>query len=160
AKMSATPALYGNVEIRIFDAANRILNTEDNSVDAVVTFRNVHNWLGTASEAKAFASFFKTLKPGGILGVVEHRATVGTDRKTMKESGYMTQDYVIELGRQAGFIFEQSSEINANPKDTADHSEGVWTLPPRLALGDKDREKYLKIGESDRMTLRFRKPKE
>jgi predicted methyltransferase len=78
----------------------------------------------------------------------------------MKESGYMTQDYVIELGRQAGFIFEQSSEINANPKDTADHSEGVWTLPPRLALGDKDREKYLKIGESDRMTLRFRKPKE
>jgi|GEM_PF-154079 predicted methyltransferase len=160
AKMSATPALYGNVEIRIFDAANRILNTEDNSVDAVVTFRNVHNWLGTASEAEAFASFFKTLKPGGILGVVEHRATVGTDRKTMKESGYMTQDYVIELGRQAGFIFEQSSEINANPKDTADHSKGVWTLPPRLALGDKDREKYLKIGESDRMTLRFRKPKE
>ena len=103
--------------------------------------------------------FFKTLKPGGILGVVEHRATVGTDRKTMKESGYMTQDYVIELGRQAGFIFEQSSEINANPKDTKDYKKGVWTLPPSFRLKEKDRQKYASIGESDRMTLLFTKPK-
>ncbi|MCS5592955.1 MAG: methyltransferase domain-containing protein [Porticoccaceae bacterium] len=159
-KMASDPALYGNVKMHIFDATNEILNTEDSSADAVVTFRNVHNWLGTSSESKAFALFFKTLKPGGILGVVEHRAPVGTDRKTMKESGYMTQDYVIELGRRAGFIFEQSSEVNANPKDTADHLEGVWTLPPSLVLGKQDREKYVTIGESDRMTLRFRKPKE
>ena len=159
-KMASDPVLYGNVQMHIFDATNEILNTEDNSADAVVTFRNVHNWLGASSESKAFALFFKTLKPGGILGVVEHRAPVGTDRKTMKESGYMTQDYVVELGRRAGFIFEESSEVNANPNDTADHLEGVWTLPPSLALGKKDRERYMSIGESDRMTLRFRKPKE
>jgi len=158
AKIAKNPMLYDNVEIRIFDATNQILNTGDNSTDAVVTFRNVHNWLGTASEAASFALFFKTLKPGGILGVVEHRAPAGTDREAMKKSGYMTQDFVVELGRRAGFIFEQSSEINANPKDTADHSEGVWTLPPSLALGEQDRENYLAIGESDRMTLRFRKP--
>jgi predicted methyltransferase len=160
AKIAKNPVLYGNVEMRIFDATNQTLNTADNSADAVVTFRNVHNWLGTNSEAASFALFFKTLKPGGTLGVVEHRAPAGTDRKTMEESGYMTQDFVIELGRRAGFIFEQSSEINANSKDTADHLEGVWTLPPGLALGEQDREIYLAIGESDRMTLRFRKPKE
>ncbi len=160
AKIAKNSVLYGNVKMRIFDATNQILNTGDSSADAVVTFRNVHNWLGTASEATSFALFFKTLKPGGILGVVEHRAPAGTDRKTMQKSGYMTQDFVVELGRRAGFIFEQSSEINANPKDTADHLEGVWTLPPSLTLGEQDREKYLTIGESDRMTLRFRKPKE
>ena len=93
-----------------------------------------------------------------MLGVVEHRAPEGTDKATMKKSGYMTQDYVIELARGAGFILEASSEVNANKKDTANHPKGVWTLPPSLTLGDQDRDRYLAIGESDRMTLRFRKP--
>jgi predicted methyltransferase len=110
------------------------------------------------SEGRAFELFFTTLKPGGVLGVVEHRAKPDTDLQTMIQSGYVTQKYVIELAEQAGFIFEASSEINANSADTADHPKGVWTLPPSLRLGDKDRDRYLAIGESDRMTLRFRKP--
>jgi predicted methyltransferase len=145
--------------MHIFDASEGKLSVSDSSADAVVTFRNVHNWMSSGTEGSSFDLFFKALKPGGILGVVEHRATPGTDRPAMRSSGYMTQSYVKELALNAGFKFEESSEINANKKDTADHPKGVWTLPPRLALGLEDREKYLTIGESDRMTLRFRKPK-
>lgn len=158
AKIAASPELYGNVQMHIFDAAAKKLSAEDSSVDAVVTFRNVHNWMGSNSEASSFELFFDALKPDGMLGVVEHRAPAGTDKATMQKSGYMTQDYVIELARGAGFIFEASSEVNANKKDTANHPKGVWTLPPSLSLGDRDRELYMAIGESDRMTLRFRKP--
>ncbi|MDP5210048.1 class I SAM-dependent methyltransferase [Microbulbifer sp. 2205BS26-8] len=129
------------------------------SADAVVTFRNVHNWMYRGYEDKAFASFFAALKPGGVLGVVEHRAKHGTSMEEMIKSGYVTQDYVIAVAKKAGFELEESSEVNANPKDTARHPKGVWTLPPSLRLGDEDKEKYLAIGESDRMTLRFRKPK-
>ena len=142
-----------------FDASASLLTTADNSADALVTFRNVHNWLSSGNEAKAFELFYKTLKPGGVFGVVEHRAAPGTARAVMLSSGYMTQDYVIELAERAGFVLEASAEINANPKDNADHPKGVWTLPPSLRLGEQDRQKYLAIGESDRMTLRFRKPK-
>ena len=158
-KIAANPALYGNVEMHTFDASANLLTTADNSADALVTFRNVHNWLGSGNEAKAFELFYNTLKPGGVFGVVEHRAVPGTARAIMLSSGYMTQDYVIELAERAGFVLEASAEINANPNDNAHHPEGVWTLPPNLRLGEQDREKYLTIGESDRMTLRFRKPK-
>ena len=157
-KISADAQLYVNVKMHIFDAGAKVLDVEDNAVDAAVTFRNVHNWMGSGTEASSFELFFSALKPGGVLGVVEHRAPVGTDKATMQKSGYMTQDYVIELAVKAGFIFEESSEINANKNDTADHPKGVWTLPPSLRLGNQDRERYLAIGESDRMTLRFRKP--
>jgi predicted methyltransferase len=98
------------------------------------------------------------LKPNGILGVVEHRAVDGTDWDTMKISGYMTEQYVIDLARKAGFVLEAKSEINSNINDSKTHPKGVWTLPPSLRLGDQDRDKYLAIGESDRMTLKFRKP--
>jgi predicted methyltransferase len=101
---------------------------------------------------------FRALKPGGVLGVVEHRAKKGTTHEKMVESGYVTEAHVRKLATDAGFRFVESSEVNANPKDTADHPLGVWTLPPTLRLGDKDRAKYLAIGESDRMTLRFVKP--
>ena len=158
AKMAAAPELYGNVKMHVFDASAKKLSAETSSVDAVVTFRNVHNWMSSSTEASSFELFFSALKPGGMLGVVEHRAPDGTDKATMKKSGYMTQDYVIELARGAGFILEASSEVNANEKDTANHPKGVWTLPPSLSLGDQDRDRYLAIGESDRMTLRFRKP--
>ncbi|MGB2118758.1 MAG: class I SAM-dependent methyltransferase [Porticoccaceae bacterium] len=157
-KLAANPEFYSNVELHVFDAGAQLLTTADNSADAVVTFRNVHNWMNSNSEGAAFELFFKTLKPGAVLGVVEHRAKPGTSRKTMIDSGYVTQNYVIEIAQQAGFVLEASSEINANPADTADHPKGVWTLLPNLALGDVDRERYQAIGESDRMTLRFRKP--
>jgi predicted methyltransferase len=156
--LEANQALYGNVEVHVFDAGARVLSTADNSADAVLTFRNVHNWMRRDNDASSFELFFKTLKPGGILGVVEHRAVPGTARDSMIKSGYVTQAHVIKLAEDAGFIFEASSEVNANPADTADHPRGVWTLPPNLRLGDVDRERYLAIGESDRMTLRFRKP--
>ncbi|MCT2530329.1 methyltransferase [SAR92 clade bacterium H921] len=158
-KLLANPQLYGNVELHTFDISINLLTTPANSADALVTFRNVHNWLRSNNEAVAFELFYKTLKAGGILGVVEHRAAYGTDRETMLTSGYMTQEYVIDLAERAGFVLEASTEINANPKDSADHPKGVWTLPPSLRLGAVDRDKYLAIGESDRMTLRFRKPK-
>jgi predicted methyltransferase len=128
------------------------------SADMVLTFRNVHNWVGASTDAAMFKAFFEVLKPGGTLGVSEHRATPGTASETNADSGYMTEDAVIKRALAAGFVLEAKSEINANPRDTKDHPEGVWTLPPTLALGEKDRAKYVAIGESDRMTLRFRKP--
>ena len=158
-KIAINPELYGNVEMHTFDISLNLLTTPVNSADALVTFRNVHNWLRSNNEAAAFELFYKTLKPGGVLGVVEHRAVPGTAREAMLTSGYMTQDYVTELAERAGFVLEASSEINANPNDSADHPKGVWTLPPSLRLGAQDRDKYLAIGESDRMTLKFRKPK-
>ena len=157
-KLAASPEFYNNVELHVFDVGVQLLTTADNSADAVVTFRNVHNWMNSNNERTAFDLFFKTLKPGGVLGVVEHRAKPGTERKTMIDSGYVTQDYVVEIARQAGFVLEASSEINSNLKDTKDYESGVWTLPPSLTLGEQDQDKYLAIGESDRMTLRFRKP--
>lgn len=130
---------------------------KDNSADTVLTFRNVHNWVKGGYEKEVFQAMYKVLKPGGILGVTDHRAKPGTDIRVQKRSGYMTEQIVIKLAKEAGFIFIASSEVNANAKDTTDHPKGVWTLPPRLRLGDKDRAKYLAIGESDRMTLKFRK---
>jgi predicted methyltransferase len=128
------------------------------TADVVLTFRNVHNWLATGDQQAQFNAFFKALKPGGVLGVVEHRAKPGTSLEEMRKSGYMDEDYIKKLAGTAGFHFDAESPINNNPKDTKDYPEGVWTLPPTLALGDKDRDKYLAIGESDRMTLRFVKP--
>lgn len=133
----------------------------DNSADLVVTFRNVHNWYmqgGDAATANAFHQFHAALKPGGVLGVVDHRLPESRPDADMANSGYMKQSYVIRQAEAAGFVLEASSEINANPRDSADHPKGVWTLPPTLRLGEHDRDKYLAIGESDRMTLKFRKP--
>lgn len=157
-KLKASPEVYSDVVLAEFSPAQNRLTVPDASADRVVTFRNVHNWMRTMNEAEAFALFFRVLKPGGILGVVEHRARPGTSWQDMKESGYMTETYVIGLAEQAGFVLDARSEINSNPKDTASHPSGVWTLPPTLRLGDKNRARYLDIGESDRMTLRFVKP--
>ena len=151
-KMNSNP-MYGRVEI-----VNLNSNlAEPNSVDAVITFRNLHNWLGADMDS-IFRSSFKALKPGGSFGVVEHRAKPGTDFETMKTSGYVTEDHAIEVALRHGFELVEKSEINANPKDTKDHAKGVWTLPPTYRLKNKDRDKYSAIGESDRMTLLFKKP--
>ena len=131
--------------------------TDNETADAVLTFRNLHNWLGSEIEI-IFKQSFASLKPGGIFGVVEHRAKPGTQMEVMKKSGYVTEKYAIDLAEKTGFKFIAKSEINANSKDTKDHLKGVWTLPPSYRLKDKDRGKYSNIGESDRMTLLFQKP--
>ncbi len=128
------------------------------SVDTVLTFRNVHNWVGGGTADGFFAGFYAALKPGGVLGVVDHRAKPGTDLEKMKKSGYLTEQLVIDLATKAGFVLDARSEVNANPKDTADHPNGVWTLPPTNRHDAEDAAMYKAIGESDRMTLRFVKP--
>ncbi|MGE0810011.1 MAG: class I SAM-dependent methyltransferase [Immundisolibacter sp.] len=155
AKLAARADVYGTVELRQIDGARPDFGPAG-SIDTVLTFRNVHNWLMAGQAQAMFKGFYAVLKPGGVLGVVEHRAA--GDVPPGDKSGYVGQEQVIGLAQAAGFAFEASSEINANPADTKDHEAGVWSLPPSLRLGDKDREKYLAIGESDRMTLRFRKP--
>jgi predicted methyltransferase len=157
-KFADRPDVYDQVEVIDFDPPAKPALGADGSSDMVLTFRNVHNWINGGFEKEVFASMFKVLKPGGVLGLVEHRAAEGADPKESSRSGYVPQNHVIELAKAAGFVLEASSEINANPLDTRDYEQGVWTLPPSLALKDKDRDRYLAIGESDRMTLRFRKP--
>lgn len=152
---------YGNVKLAAFPAVTGAPGVPDGSADVVLTFRNVHNWrFGGEDRAKAmFAGMYRMLKPGGTLGVVEHRLPEGRDVAAETKSGYMKTSSVIALAEGAGFKLAGKSEVNANPKDTADYPEGVWTLPPTYTLKDKDRAKYAAIGESDRMTLRFVKPK-
>lgn len=157
-KLAANPLVYGKVIVTALGRPDSWTACPPGTADRVLTFRNVHNWMGPGYENEMFTAFYAALKSGGVLGVVEHRAKPGTSMDDMKKSGYVTQAYVVELATKAGFKLQSSSEVNANPKDTADHPEGVWTLPPSLRLGDTDREKYLAIGESDRMTLRFVKP--
>lgn len=155
AKLAGDAERYGETQVVEFDPAAPALGPAG-SADVVLTFRNVHNWRDNAPAM--FKAFFEVLKPGGTLGVVDHRAAVGTDLAADRQSGYVPQDYVIRLATEAGFELAAQSEINANPKDTKDYEKGVWTLPPTLTLGDVDREKYQAIGESDRMTLKFVKP--
>ena len=141
-------------DIEIVDLSSSLAKPE--SVDAILTFRNLHNWLGPQMDT-IFANSSKALKPGGLFGVVEHRAKPGTSMEMMKKSGYVTEEHAIAVAKKHGFTLVARSEVNSNPKDSANHPGGVWTLPPSLRLKDKDREKYLEIGESDRMTLLFKK---
>jgi predicted methyltransferase len=157
-KLAARPDLYDKVELAVLAPPDKLGMVPPDSVDMIVTFRNIHNWMGGGDAEKVFAAFYKALKPGGVLGVEEHRAKDDKPQDPKAKSGYVRQDYAIALAKKAGFVLEESSEINANPKDTKDYPGGVWTLPPTLAEKDKNREKYLAIGESDRFTLRFRKP--
>ena len=128
------------------------------SADLVVTFRNLHNWIEGGFSSDALAACYKALKPGGILGIEDHRGRNDQPQDPKAQSGYLRQDYVIAMVRQAGFEFVAASEINANLKDTKDWPEGVWTLPPTLTLGEKDRARYQAIGEADNFVLKFRKP--
>ncbi len=158
-KMATKPALYDKVKTVTLASPAALDIRPEGGADLVLTFRNVHNWLDDDLVDAYMKSFFDALKPGGVLGVVEHRAKPGTKLKQSIDTGYVTEDFVIKHAQMAGFKLDAKSEINANPKDTKDYKDGVWTLPPVLTLKDKDREKYLAIGESDRMTLRFVKPK-
>ncbi|CAM2068604.1 Class I SAM-dependent methyltransferase [Sulfidibacter corallicola] len=156
AKLDGDKKNYGKVKVTEFFPANDVASLgPKGEVDMILTFRNLHNWAPDYN--KAMRAFYDHLKPGGVLGLVEHRTTDKQDPEAA--SGYMNQAYVIEMAKKAGFELVDKSEINANPKDTAKHEKGVWTLPPTYALGEKDKAKYSSIGESDRMTLKFVKPK-
>jgi predicted methyltransferase len=129
-----------------------------NSADLVLTFRNLHNWMSGGYADQVLAACFKALKPGGILGIEEHRGRTDKPQDPKAKDGYVRQDYAIALFRKAGFKLIGSSEIDANPKDTKDWVDGVWTLPPTLSQGDKDRARYVAIGEADNFVLKFEKP--
>jgi predicted methyltransferase len=151
---------YGKVKLTMLEPGKASEIAPPGSADVVLTFRNVHNLLmaGEAAATQAFADFYKALKPGGVLGIVDHRLPENADPAREWTSGYIRKSTILRLATAAGFKLIDESEINANPKDTADWPDGVWTLPPVLRLGDQDRARYLAIGESDRMTLKFVKP--
>ena len=155
AKLEASPKVYGNVKMAYFDRESPTF-VSPGTADMVLTFRNVHNWANSGSAELMFEGFYAALKPGGILGVIDHRAKPGTPFERQVRSGYMSEEYVIKLARKAGFRLAGASQINANPKDTADHPGGVWNLPPSSRnVPEGDAERMRQIGESDRMTLKF-----
>jgi predicted methyltransferase len=166
-KFSSRADVYDQVAIVPFSPPASASLGAAESIDVILTFRNTHGWIGDGIAESVFAEFARVLKPGGILGVVQHRAAAGADPVKSAESGYVPEAAVIELARKAGLYLEAKSEVNANPRDTRDHAGGVWSLPPGLALCEElevaeelaaCQAKYQAIGESDRMTLRFRKP--
>jgi len=158
-KIAQQPEVYAKLELSVLQPPEYLKLAPDESADRVLTFRNVHNWVSNEQAENVFTAMFKVLKKGGLLGVVEHRAAKGTQIDPQIKSGYVSEADVITLAQQAGFKLVEKSEINANPKDTTLHPKGVWTLPPSLRLKEQDKAKYLAIGESDRMTLKFIKPK-
>jgi predicted methyltransferase len=156
-KFAADLMHYGNAKFVTFDPKAPVFGAPG-SADLVLTFRNVHNWVMADTTPAMFKAFYTVLRPGGVLGVVDHRADDSALLDAVKKSGYLPTKYVVKMATDAGFVLQDSSEINANPKDTKNYPKGVWTLPPTYALGDTDKAKYQAIGESDRMTLRFVKP--
>ena len=158
--LDSNPAVYDKVLIGVFEPPKSFDFAKPESVDMVLTFRNVHNWVedGDANMVSTFKAIFNSLKKNGVLGIVDHRRPVTMAQDAKATGGYVHEAYVIRLAEAAGFKLAAKSEINANPKDTANHPKGVWTLPPSLANKDIDRAKYVAIGESDRMTLKFVKP--
>lgn len=157
-KFAANPEIYGSPIVTVLNPPNQTLLAPSGTADFVLTFRNVHNWTMSEQDNAVFKAAFQALKPGGVFGVVEHRANETMDAVEQAKTGYVSEDYVIKLAESVGFKLAGRSEVNANPKDTKDYEKGVWTLPPSLRLKDVDRDKYLEIGESDRMTLKFVKP--
>jgi predicted methyltransferase len=164
--MEANSSLYGATRLAAFPAFEATdTRVPDGTADVVLTFRNVHNWrMGSGRQqqdysAEAFAQMFRMLRPGGTLGVVDHRLPESASDERERTSGYIKRSTVLRLAQAAGFRLAAESEVNANPLDTADWPGGVWTLPPALRLGEQDRARYVAIGESDRMTLRFVKPR-
>lgn len=156
AKVAADAAAYGKVEVTEFKA-DRYPIAPAGSADFVLTFRNIHNWMASGETGQCLAAFHKALKPGGVLGVEEHRGRTDQPQDPFAKSGYVRQDAAIAMAEAAGFRLVASSEINANPRDTKDYPAGVWALPPTYRLKDQDRDKYTAIGESDRFLLKFAK---
>jgi predicted methyltransferase len=156
ARLAADPGRYGKVVATTFGPDGKI--APDGSADLVLTFRNLHDWMADGTAETDLAAFYRALKPGGILGIEDHRAPADQPQDPKAKSGYVREDYAIALIEKAGFKLLARSDIGDNPKDTKNYPAGVWTLPPTLKLGATDRAKYLAIGESDRFTLKFEKP--
>lgn len=157
-KLAEHPEAYEKVEMAVLMYPDKMEFVPPGSVDMVVTFRNIHNWMGRGFHDDMFAAMYAALKPGGVLGVVEHRGNPDVPQDPKAASGYVNEDYAIALAEKAGFVLEGTSEVNANPKDRKDYETGVWTLPPTMRAGEENRDEYLAIGESDRFTLKFVKP--
>jgi predicted methyltransferase len=161
AKLAARPDLYGKVLVTTLGPAGSDGKTQAiapaGSADLVVTFRNLHSWMMIGYERQALVAMRDALKPGGVLGIVENRGNPKFPQDPKAASGYVNEQYAIDMIEKAGFKLVARSEINANPRDTKGYEHGVWTLPPTYALGDKDRARYAAIGESDRFTLKFAK---
>jgi predicted methyltransferase len=158
ALFDAHPQLFDKVELSVL-APKKMQLAPDGSADMVLTFRNIHNWVWDGNQKQVFAATYRALKPGGILGVVEHRNNDPNFVPRQRGQAYTGEQYAIDLIQSVGFRLVARSQINSNPKDTKDYPKGVWTLPPTYAEGDKDRAKYSAIGESDRFTLKFVKPR-
>jgi len=158
-RFKSQPDLFGKVQTARIDPPNAWDLGPDGSADMVLTFRNIHDWVRDGFADKVIAAMYKVLKPGGVLGVEAHSSPkASSDPVAVGKSGYLTDAFVISLVEKAGFKLAGKSDVNANPKDAHEYPEGVWTLPPTFRLGDKNRDLYTTIGESDRMTLRFVKP--
>ena len=158
AHLAANEARLGRVNVLVVAPPAQLAFGEADSIDLIVTFRNNHTWLNGGYQDALYREVFRVLKPGGVLGVVQHRAPAGANAAETAKQGYLPEAEVIAAAEAAGFVLDAKSEINANPRDTKDYAKGVWTLPPNFAEGELDRAKYAAIGESDRMTLRFVKP--
>jgi predicted methyltransferase len=159
-KLASRPDLYDRVQVVTFPTDGSDV-LPPNSVDMILTFRNMHDWMARGQAAQAFATMYRALKPGGVLGVVDHRGVPGAPQDPQAKSGYVEEECAVRLIEAQGFKLVAKSQVNANPLDTKDYEQGVWTLPPTYRLGNRDREKYAAIGESDRFTLKFvklRKP--
>ncbi|MDX2222338.1 MAG: methyltransferase [Rhodospirillaceae bacterium] len=147
------------VEVAVlFPGTNKMQPVPPGSVDMVLTFRNIHNWMSQNTQDALYKVFYDSLKPGGYLGVVEHRAKTDQPQDPKAANGYVREDFAEELAKKAGFVLVAKSEVNANPKDTKDYPKGVWTLPPTYREGEVDKAKYTAIGESDRFTHLYQKP--
>jgi len=157
AKMAAAPTIYGKVVMTTLDSGSEEI-APAGTADLVLTFRNLHDWVPRGTAEAELRAMYRALKPGGILGIEDHRAAADQPQDPEAKSGYLREDYTIALVESVGFKFVAKSEVNANPKDTKDYPAGVWTLPPTLRLKDQDRDKYVAIGESDRYTMKFVKP--
>ncbi|MCA9627132.1 MAG: methyltransferase domain-containing protein [Myxococcales bacterium] len=156
--LKSSPERFGKLQLHQVAPPEKLDLGPDASMDLVLSFRNTHNWVKAGYALEVYDAAYRVLKPGGVLGVVQHRGEPGKTPEQTGYVGYLAPDFVKRLIEAAGFELSAESELNANPKDTKDYPEGVWTLPPVLRLGEKDAAKYEAIGESDRMTLRFVKP--
>ena len=154
ARLKKDPVIFDKVRLTKFDADGREI-APPGTANFVLTFRNLHNWIPRDRAEGALRAFYRALKPGGVLGVVDHRGRADQSQEAQNKLGYVREDVAIELIEKAGFKLVGRSEVNANPKDRKDYPQGVWTLPPTYRLGETDRAKYQAIGESDRFTHKY-----